>query len=142
MEPAQGDQWPEARGRHAACCLNYGEDHPVLLIFGGMGKDEMNQRRKVLGDMWILDVDSGKWTEVRMLVYSKLLCDFRRLVSIHEGVRFTATSALKLLCEAEFYQFDNQCVEPPPPPPPPQAVVQYSSIHNIMHAVIKKHILQ
>ena len=74
MEPAQGDQWPEARFGHAACTLNYGEDHPILLISGGLDKDH-----KVLGDMWIFDVDSGKWTEVRMLVFInyKFLCDFR-----------------------------------------------------------------
>ena len=69
MEAAQGDQWPEARSSHSACCLNYGEEHPTLLVSGGLGKGS-----KVLGDMWILDVDSGKWTEVRMLVYSKFLC--------------------------------------------------------------------
>ena len=72
MEPAQGDQWPEARSGHAACCLNTGEDHPMVLVSGGVGEGG-----KVLGDMWILDVDSGKWTEVRMLVDSKFLCDFR-----------------------------------------------------------------
>ena len=76
MEPAQGDQWPEARCSHSACVLNYGEDHPTLLVSGGLGEGD-----KVLRDMWILDVDSGKWTDVRMLVrmlvYSKFLCDFR-----------------------------------------------------------------
>ena len=72
MEPAQGDQWPEARSRYSACVLNYGEEYPTVLVSGGLDKD-----RKVLGDMWILDVDSGKWTEVRMLVYNKFLCDFR-----------------------------------------------------------------
>ena len=72
MEPAQGDQWPEARICHSACTLNYGEEHPTLLVSGGQGEGD-----KALGDMWILDVDSGKWTEVRMLVYNKFLCDFR-----------------------------------------------------------------
>ena len=72
MEPAQGDQWPEARSNHSACVLNYGEDCPTLLVFGGEGKGS-----KVLGHMWILDVDSGKWTEVRMLVYNNDLSDFR-----------------------------------------------------------------
>ena len=38
MEPAQGDQWPEARGGHSACTLNYGEDCSTLLVFGGVGK--------------------------------------------------------------------------------------------------------
>ena len=32
-------------------------------MLGGVDKQE-----KVLRDMWILDVDSGKWTEVRILV--------------------------------------------------------------------------
>ena len=59
MEPAQGDQWPEARFRHGACCLNYGEDHLKVLMSGGLGNGD-----KVLGDMWILDVDNGKWTAV------------------------------------------------------------------------------
>ena len=72
MEPAQGDQWPEARLGHSACTFNYGEEHPTVLVSGGLSKG-----LKVLGDMWVLDVDSGKWTEVRMLVYSKFLCEFR-----------------------------------------------------------------
>ena len=72
MEPAQGDQWPEARFGHSACCLNYGEDHPIILVSGGLDNSLFGN---VLGDMWILDVDGGKWTEVRMLVY-KFLCDF------------------------------------------------------------------
>ena len=66
MEPTQGDQWPEARTDHSACCLNTGEDHPMVLMSGGLDKSN-----KILGDMWILDVESGKWTKVRMLVYSK-----------------------------------------------------------------------
>ena len=76
MEPAQGDQWPKARGYHSACTLNYGEEHPILLVSGGLDNSLFGN---VLGDMWILDVDSGKWTEVRMLVFisCKFLCDFR-----------------------------------------------------------------
>ena len=61
MEPAQGDYWPKGRSSHAACCLNYGEDHLMVVVFGGL-----DERSKVLGDTWILDVDSGKWTEVRI----------------------------------------------------------------------------
>ena len=64
MEPLPGVPQPVERYYHGACCLNYGEDNPKLLISGGL-KDT-----NVLGDMWILDVNSGKWTEVRMLVYS------------------------------------------------------------------------
>ena len=70
MEPAQGDQWPEARSSHSSCPLNYGEERPKIIVTGGLGKGG-----NVLGDMWILDVDSGKWTEVRMFFY-KFLCDF------------------------------------------------------------------
>ena len=64
MEPAQGDQWPEGRYYHTACCVNYGKDHPMVLMSGGVDKGN-----NVLRDMWILDIDSGKWTKVRVLVY-------------------------------------------------------------------------
>ncbi len=60
MTPVQGEPWPVGRDDHAACCLNYGEDHPQLLVYGGRGNGN-----KTLGDMWILDVDTGKCTEVR-----------------------------------------------------------------------------
>ena len=62
MEQAQGEPWPAERSRHAACCLNFGEDHPLLLVSGGADRED-----KILGDMWILDVNSGKWKEVRTL---------------------------------------------------------------------------
>ena len=65
MEPLPGVPQPVERDYHGACCLNYGEDNPKLLISGGA-----DEGYNVLGDMWILDVNSGKWTEVRMLVYS------------------------------------------------------------------------
>ena len=52
MEPEQGEPWPVERSYHAACCLNYGGDHPQLLVSGGLDKDV-----KALGDMWILDVN-------------------------------------------------------------------------------------
>ena len=96
MEPGHGDQWPEARGRHAACCLNYGEDHPMVLMSGGVGKDKKNERKKVLGDMWILDVDSGKWTEVKMLIYSKFLCDFK--LCLYVEVRVFVYSNFRINC--------------------------------------------
>ena len=64
MEPLPGVPQPVGRADHGACCLNCGEDHPKILISGG------RKSSNVLGDMWILDVNSGKWTEVRMLVYS------------------------------------------------------------------------
>ena len=42
-----------------ACCLNYGEDHPQLLITGGL-----ENNGNILQDAWILDVKSGRWREV------------------------------------------------------------------------------
>ena len=63
MSPVTGEAWPAGRFSHAACCLNYGEDHPKVLLSGGIGKD-----LQVLGDMWMLDVESCKWTEVRISV--------------------------------------------------------------------------
>ena len=64
MEPVEGDPWPLERAYHAACCLNYGDSHPKLMVYGGLGAGS-----KILG---LLDVANGKWIEVRMLIYS---CD-------------------------------------------------------------------
>ena len=63
MKPVQGEPWPVERAVHAACCLNYGQDHPQLLVYGGV--DDGN---KVLGDTWILDVDTVQWTEVSLVL--------------------------------------------------------------------------
>ena len=63
MEPVQGEPWPMGRSGHAACCLNYGKDSPMLVMFGGL-----DDNKKVLGDLWVFDVNSGKWREVSLLV--------------------------------------------------------------------------
>ena len=63
MKPVQGELWPVERSGHAACCLIYGQDHPQLLMHGGLDNDN-----KTLGDMWIFDVDTGKWTEVSLVL--------------------------------------------------------------------------
>ncbi len=63
MKPVQGEPWPVERSGHAACCLNYGQDHPQLLVYGGL-----DNGNKTLGDMWILDVDTVKWTEVSLVL--------------------------------------------------------------------------
>ncbi len=63
MKPAQGEPRPVERRHHAACCLNYGQDYPHLLVYGGVGKD-----LKTLGDMWTLNVDTGKWTEASLVL--------------------------------------------------------------------------
>ena len=48
------------RSWHAACCLNYGNDEPVLLMTGGVDDND-----NTLTDAWLLDVNSGRWREVR-----------------------------------------------------------------------------
>ncbi|XP_064393408.1 uncharacterized protein LOC135340916 isoform X2 [Halichondria panicea] len=58
VKPVQGEPWPVGRSVHAACCLNYDQDHPQLLVYGGRSSD------KTLGDMWTLYADTVKWTEV------------------------------------------------------------------------------
>ena len=50
------------RSGHAAVCLDY-ENHPQLLVTGGW-----RGGNKVLGDAWILNVQSGRWREVRALI--------------------------------------------------------------------------
>ncbi len=62
MEPVLGEPWPVERSYHAACCLNYGQDHPQLLVHGGLD-DGIN----TLGDVWILSVATGKWSEVSLM---------------------------------------------------------------------------
>ena len=59
LERAEGAPWPVGRSSHAACCLNYGEEHPQLLITGGVDIYD-----NTLQDTWILDVNSGRWREV------------------------------------------------------------------------------
>ena len=55
----QGESCPKRRSSHAAVCLGYGGDHPQLLVTGGDGFN-------VLSDVWLLDVQSGRWREVRV----------------------------------------------------------------------------
>ncbi len=60
---------------HAAVCLwNGGDryDHPQLLITGGRDEND-----KVLSDAWILDLQAGRWREVRSVlsVWLKLKLD-------------------------------------------------------------------
>ena len=48
-----------ARYYHVAVCLGYGRDNPKLLVIGGLNFKNMR-----LSDVWMLDLDSGKWKEV------------------------------------------------------------------------------
>ena len=56
----QGESCPKGREDHAAVCLGYGGDHPQLLVTGGFDGNS------VLSDVWLLDVQSGRWREVRV----------------------------------------------------------------------------
>ena len=67
LEGAEGAPWPVERSSHDACCLNYGEEHPQLLVIGGMDND-----LNTLQDAWILDVKSRRWREVSCDVHMKV----------------------------------------------------------------------
>ena len=59
IERPSGAPCPVGRSSHATCCLNYGEEHPQLLVTGGENNNDY-----ILQDAWILDVNSGRWREV------------------------------------------------------------------------------
>ena len=59
LERPEGAPWPVERSFHAACCLNYGEEHPQLLVTGGL-----DNNGTTLHDAWILNVNSGRWRRV------------------------------------------------------------------------------
>ena len=59
MTKTKGEPWPVERASHAACCLNYGEEFPQLLVTGGI-----NGQRMPFTDMWILDIRRGNWRMV------------------------------------------------------------------------------
>ena len=60
LERPEGAPWPVERNAHAACCLNYGDNDPLLLVTGGLDK-----RNKTLSDAWLLDINTRRWREVR-----------------------------------------------------------------------------
>ena len=68
LEKPEGAPWPVGRDSHAACCLNFGEENPQLLVTGGVDKNG-----NVLQDAWILEVKCGRWREVRMHDWFKSL---------------------------------------------------------------------
>ena len=58
-----GQPHPVGRSYHATVCLGYGGDHPQLLVIGGR-----DGSKKILNDAWMLEVESGHWREVSVLV--------------------------------------------------------------------------
>ena len=62
--------WPEERSSHAACCLNYGQQFPQLLVSGGVDRENMP-----LADLWILDIERVNWREASEIIATLfLLC--------------------------------------------------------------------
>ena len=57
----KGKSCPVGRQNHATVCLGYGGYRPKLLVINGISE------RKVLSDVWMLDPQSERWTEVRGL---------------------------------------------------------------------------
>ena len=56
--------WPEERSRHAACCLNYGQQFPQLLVSGGL-----DRQGKPLAGLWNLDIEKENWRKVRQTFF-------------------------------------------------------------------------
>ena len=60
LDHQEGVPRPVKRSFHVAVCLGYGGDNPKLLVTGGRDANSV-----ALSDVWILDLDSRKWKEVR-----------------------------------------------------------------------------
>ena len=59
------------RAGHAACCLNHGQEHPRILVIGGVnycvdiyGEIPGDDLSEELEYIWILDVESETWIKV------------------------------------------------------------------------------
>lgn len=91
MKKPSGATWPEERSKHAACCLNYGQKFPQMLISGGVGKD-----LKALRDAWILCVATGTWKEVDHYSYTYKL----RRIKLQKHYNYTT---LMWACSARSY---------------------------------------
>ena len=58
---------PPARASHTTSCIagpHTGQRHPLLMVVGGW---DISKRR--LGDVWLLDVNKGLWSEVIFMTY-------------------------------------------------------------------------
>ena len=56
------------RSHHATVCLGYGGDQPQLLVTGGLDDDG-----NILSDVWLLDVETRRWREVRVWAVRSVL---------------------------------------------------------------------
>ena len=79
--PDSGGDSPTSRTLHAAACIEHGGYRPQLVITGG--RDAGN---KVINDVWIMDVQSGRWKKVihASAINEKVnsLCEYIRECSI------------------------------------------------------------
>ena len=57
----EGEPCPVGRSQHDAVCLGYGGGCPHLLVTGGLDNDHT-----VLSEAWMLNLQSGRWREVRI----------------------------------------------------------------------------
>ena len=62
LSKSEDESWPEKRSKHAACCLNYGQQYPQLLVTGGVNTED-----KPRADAWILDIERKNWRNVRLI---------------------------------------------------------------------------
>ena len=92
--------WPEERGYHAACCLNYGQQFPQLLVSGGL-----DRQGKPLADLWILDIERGNWRKVRQTSHHFLLCVW----FVYEHYVFPCCLCLSLLFMSQCYNCAGEC---------------------------------
>ena len=51
--------WPAKRCYHSATHLCFSKNHQLLLVIGG------SSGREILSDVWLLDLNTWMWTEVR-----------------------------------------------------------------------------
>ena len=79
-----GGPVPVERSDHASCCINVGDDHPLLLVTGGLDKDY-----RVLKDAWLLDIVARRWTEVYRYNYSTRLCVLNYSSICHLSMQLT-----------------------------------------------------
>ena len=82
LVPDSGGDSPTVRSSHAAVCIEHGGDGPQLVISGGLDAGD-----KALNDVWIMDVQSGRWKKVihALAINEKVisLCEYIRECGIN-----------------------------------------------------------
>ena len=117
LDHHEGEPCPVARYGHAAVCLDYGGDHPQLLVIGGMGAGN-----KVLNDAWMLDVQSGRW-KVYACRLDGVVCSAIPLDEMHwchnvHGCMLFECEGMKGWMSTMLVYCAGQCSKPPVKIPP------------------------